>query len=275
MSTLYDGDLPLGKPSSYFSAYAPDLLRAIPRHLARDALGLNRANLPFFGEDIWNAYELSWLNPKGKPEVACAEFRFPCESPAIIESKSLKLYLNSFNQSVFDSVDQLLKTIKQDFSDCVGHPVIVNIMQVEYSVNAGYNQLTGSCLDQLDVTIDEYNPDPALLIQEKLVVKEQLYSHLLRSLCPVTGQPDWGTLIIEYTGPKINHEGLLKYIIGYREHQEFHENCVERIYRDIADCCEIEQLSVYARYVRRGGVNINPYRCSNREKCQNVRLNRQ
>jgi len=275
VSTLHDGELPLGKQSVYVSTYAPELLRAIPRQSARTALGLDDGQLPFFGEDIWNAYELSWLNNKGKPEVACAEFRFPCESLAIIESKSLKLYLNSLNQSSFDGVDQLLKTLKQDFSDCVGHPVIVNIMQVEYSISAGYKQLTGSCLDQLDVSINEYSPDPALLSQQKPRVQEQLYSHLLRSLCPVTGQPDWGTLIIEYTGPKINHEGLLKYIIGYREHQEFHENCVERIYRDIAASCDVEQLSVYARYVRRGGLDINPYRCSNREKCQNVRLNRQ
>jgi len=275
VSTLHDVDLPLGKQSAYVSTYSPELLRAIPRHSARLALGIDSAQLPFFGEDVWNAYELSWLNNKGKPEVACAEFRFPCESPAIIESKSLKLYLNSLNQSTFGSVDQLLQTLKKDFSDCVAHPVIVNIMQVDYSISAGYKPLTGSCIDHLDVTIDEYNPDPALLSQHKTQVQEQLYSHLLRSLCPVTGQPDWGTLIIEYTGRKINYEGLLKYIIGYREHQEFHENCVERIYRDITATCDIEQLSVYARYVRRGGLDINPYRCSSSEKCQNVRLNRQ
>jgi 7-cyano-7-deazaguanine reductase len=275
MSIDGSNDSPLGKETSYIEQYSRELLFPIARQPSRESLGINCDRLPFSGEDIWNAYELSWLNLKGKPEVACAEFRIPCESPAIVESKSFKLYLNSLNQSKFKNAAALKATIKNDLSSCVGMPIIVNLLHVERGLGTESQLLSGTCLDQLDVTVDQYVRDPALLIQDQQVVDEQVYSHLLRSLCPVTGQPDWGTIIIEYKGKRIKQEGLLKYIIGYRQHQEFHEQCVERIYQDISAQCELESLSVYARYVRRGGLDINPYRTSNEAKYRNIRLNRQ
>ena len=275
MSDPGSNDSPLGKETSYVEGYSRELLFPIARQPSRESLGINSDHLPFSGEDVWNAYELSWLNLKGKPEVACAEFRFPCESRALVESKSFKLYLNSLNQTKFKSAALLVKTLKDDLSACVGMPIIVNLMHVEHGLSTESQLLTGTCLDQLDVDVDEYVPDPALLIQDEQIVEEQVYSHLLRSLCPVTGQPDWGTIIIEYQGKKIKHEGLLKYIIGYRQHQEFHEQCVERIYGDISARCDPGSLSVYARYVRRGGLDINPYRTSSEAKCLNIRLNRQ
>ncbi len=274
---LVDGtnESPLGKETSYIEKYSREILCPIERQPSRESLGIDSEELPFTGEDIWNAYELSWLNQKGKPEVACAEFRIPCESRAIIESKSFKLYLNSLNHTKFASTDLLVKTLRDDLSWCVGLPVVVNLMHVEHGLSTESELLTGTCLDQLDVEIDEYSPDGNLLIQDEQIVNEQVYSHLLRSLCPVTSQPDWGTIIIEYTGKRIKQEGLLKYLIGFRQHQEFHEQCVERIYRDISASCKPERLSVYARYVRRGGLDINPYRSSDEVKCRNIRLNRQ
>lgn len=275
MSNANSDDSPLGKVASYSEEYSRELLFPIARQPSRDSLGIDSDHLPFAGEDIWNAYELSWLNLKGKPEVACAEFRIPCESPAIVESKSFKLYLNSLNQTKFQNAASLVATMKDDLSACVGMPIIVNLMHVERGLSNESQLLTGTCLDQLDVSVDKYDPDPTLLIQDEPMVDEQVYSHLLRSLCPVTGQPDWGTIIIEYRGKRIKQEGLLQYIIGYRQHQEFHEQCVERIYRDIRARCELQALSVYARYVRRGGLDINPYRTSSEAKCLNIRLNRQ
>jgi 7-cyano-7-deazaguanine reductase len=275
MSNSGSNDSPLGKETSYIEEYSRELLFPIMRQPSRESLGINSDHLPFSGEDIWNAYELSWLNLKGKPEVACAEFRFPCESRALVESKSFKLYLNSLNQTKFKNAALLVKTMKDDLSACVGMPIIVNLMPVDHGLSTERQLLTGTCLDQLDVDVERYFPDPTLLIQDEQIVDEQVYSHLLRSLCPVTGQPDWGTIIIEYQGKKIKQEGLLKYIIGYRQHQEFHEQCVERIYGDISARCELGSLSVYARYVRRGGLDINPYRTSSEAKCLNIRLNRQ
>lgn len=267
-------DLPLGKPTDYSSNYTADLLCPIERRLSRDTLGIGD-QLPFKGVDVWNAYELSWLNPNGMPQVVCAEFLFPCDSDAIVESKSFKLYLNSFNQSQFDSAEEVRELLLADLSKCAGSDIDVNFYHVEDSLLDDKALLKGECIDQLDVVIEHYHPAPQLLVVANDVVEEQLYSHLLRSLCPVTGQPDWATVIISYKGPKIDPSSVLKYIVSYREHQEFHEQCVERIYCDITKYCCPDQLSVYARYVRRGGLDINPYRSSETDKVENIRLNRQ
>lgn len=267
---------PLGRAVGYADQYNPELLFPIPRQQARDSLGISASALPFNGVDIWNAYELSWLNPGGRPEVACAEFRIPCESANIIESKSFKLYLNSLNQSRFTSVEQLGSTLSTDLSAAAGATVEVLIKRLDSDEGMAISRLQGDCLDQLDITIDDYRPDPALLgVNGDEEVQEQLYSHLLRSLCPVTGQPDWGSVEINYRGPRINREGLLKYIIGYRQHQEFHEQCVERIFSDIMARCKPVALSVSARYLRRGGLDINPCRSNTGAVAENIRLLRQ
>ncbi len=267
--------LSLGKTVEYIDQYSPELLYSIGRQEARDSLGIAVDCLPFTGVDIWNAYELSWLNAKGKPEVACAEFRFPCESEAIIESKSFKLYLNSLNQTHFNSIGQLQAILAGDLSHKVGALVDVSITDLEHQGGA-IKTLSGQSLDQQDIEINSYQPEPSLLTADPAKrVDECLYSHLLRSLCPVTGQPDWGSVVIEYRGPQISHEGLLKYLIGYRSHQAFHEQCVEQIFMDIMARCGPSRLSVYARYVRRGGLDINPYRSTEPYTAGNLRLQRQ
>lgn len=266
-------EIPLGKDVEYTDSYTPDLLFPIPRQQSRDGLGIVADQLPFTGIDIWNAYELSWLNSKGKPQVACAEFRFPCESAAIVESKSFKLYLNSFNQTAFTDHAELQAQIVKDLSTCVGAAVEVFI----HDVDAGNtcSRLQGLCLDDIDISISHYLPDPLLLKSAGQKVEETLYSHLLRSLCPVTAQPDWASVEIAYTGCSIDHAGLLQYLIGYRQHQEFHEQCVERIFNDISQRCQPEQLSVRAFYTRRGGLDINPMRSTKAVVPVNIRLNRQ
>lgn len=268
-------DLPLGKAVEYAEQYDPQLLFAIDRQLSRDSLGIAADALPFKGVDIWNAYELSWLTPGGKPQVACAEFRFSCKSASIVESKSFKLYLNSLNQTRFDNQQALQATLERDLSACVQSPVSVAIYSVDDAPAYAVNSMQGVCLDTQDIDIDNYHPDPQLLSSAGEQVHETLYSHLLRSLCPVTGQPDWGSVIIRYSGSKIDHAALLTYLVGYRRHQEFHEQCVERIYTDIFRQCEPQQLSVYARYVRRGGLDINPFRSSDEQVVDNNRLQRQ
>ena len=267
---------PLGKSVDYVDSYSPQLLCSIDRRLSRNKLGIAEGELPFVGVDIWNAYELSWLNHKGKPEVALAEFRFCCESEAIIESKSFKLYLNSLNQVRFDHSDQLRETLLKDLAEKAQGDVDLCLYSVEDDAAFAISKLQGDCLDDLDISIDSYQPDPELLsIDHSTKVDEQLYSHLLRSLCPVTGQPDWGSIVIEYRGAKVNREGLLKYLVGYRQHQEFHEQCVERIFTDFMTCCGPDHLSVYARYVRRGGLDINPFRSTRGTEIVNARLLRQ
>ena len=250
---------PLGKPTEYRSAYAPELLYPIPRQLKRDELAISAAALPFVGEDIWNAYEVSWLNPKGKPVVALATFRVPATSPNLIESKSFKLYLNSFNQSIFTDA----ATVSRDLSAAAGAPISTNIDDLSRrpQVSMGYPQ--GVLLDELDITCDTYQPNPALLATvDGKKVEETLYSHLLKSNCLVTGQPDWAMVIIRYRGQLIDHAGLLRYLVSFRNHNEFHEQCVERIYCDISRQCAPAALAVYARYTRRGGLDINPFRSS-------------
>jgi 7-cyano-7-deazaguanine reductase len=252
---------PLGKSSAYRTDYAPELLFPIARQGKRDEIGVS-GSLPFFGVDIWNAYELSWLNLRGKPQVAIAAITVPCESPNIIESKSFKLYLNSFNQTRLASADALLELLKRDLSAGFGAPVHITLTLQDGFSTLRMGELDGLLLDRLDVEVDHYRPQPALLhaARGEADVEETLVSHLLKSNCLVTGQPDWASVQIQYTGPQIDQEGLLKYLIGFREHNEFHEQCVERIFTDILRQCAPQRLSVYARYTRRGGLDINPWR---------------
>ncbi|HWU98982.1 MAG TPA: NADPH-dependent 7-cyano-7-deazaguanine reductase QueF [Oxalicibacterium sp.] len=252
---------PLGKPSVYSAQYDPSLLFSIPRQYKRDELGLN-GTLPFFGMDIWNAYELSWLNMRGKPQVAIARFMVPADSPCIIESKSLKLYLNSFNQTKLGGTEALLELLQIDLSTGFGAPVQITLTAPDTFATVNMSELNGLSLDRLDIEVEEYLPDANLLTanHDEAPIEEQLVSHLLKSNCLVTGQPDWASVQIHYVGAPIDHEGLLRYIIGFREHHEFHEQCVERIFIDILRQCKPQKLAVYARYTRRGGLDINPWR---------------
>lgn len=252
---------PLGKTAAYQTSYAPDLLFPIPRQQKRDELQLS-GRLPFFGVDIWNAYELSWLNMRGKPQVAIATITAPADSPNIIESKSFKLYLNSFNQTRLANTDALLALLREDLSAGFGAPVHITLTLPDQFERVRMGELEGTLIDRLDIDIDQYSPSPHLLnsAKDEAPVEETLVSHLLKSNCLVTGQPDWASVSISYVGPQINEEGLLRYLIGFREHNEFHEQCVERIFVDIMRQCAPTKLAVYARYTRRGGLDINPWR---------------
>lgn len=251
---------PLGKKVEYKQEYDPGLLFPIPRQSKRDEIGIGK-DLPFYGADIWNAYELSWLNPKGKPVVAFAEITVPCTSEAIFESKSLKLYFNSLNQTSFENKHIVARTIQHDLSRAVNAPVEIKIWEVDEFSEIKLGKLNSYCLDQLDIECKTYLTEPNFLttISNNHVV-ESIHSNLLRSNCLVTGQPDWGTIEIHYRGKQIDHAGLLRYIVSFRHHIEFHEQCVERIFIDIMSRCKPESLSVVARYTRRGGIDINPYR---------------
>jgi len=254
----------LGRATEYRSDYAPELLFPIPRQQKRDELGIAPGALPFAGEDVWNAYEISWLNLRGKPQVAIGVFRIPATSPCLIESKSLKLYLNSFNQTGFADVAAVRECVRRDLSAAAGGVVEVEIHSLDEQPVRHYTYPQGLCVDGLDVEINCYQPKPALLrtVLGREVEDELLYSHLLKSNCLVTGQPDWGTVMIRYSGPAIDQESLLRYVVSFREHNEFHEQCVERIYTDIMAQCAPRKLAVWARYTRRGGLDINPFRAS-------------
>lgn len=266
---------PLGKKSAYIDQYTADLLFPIARQSKRDEIHVPE-KLPFYGYDLWNAYEISWLNTCGKPMVAIAQFIVPAESSHLIESKSLKLYFNSFNQTQFDNAKTVEKCIMRDLSNAAKAPVSVQLQSID--ANTKFAHFDGICLDDLDVTIQTYQPHPDFLVtaKPKTVVTETLYSHLLKSNCLVTHQPDWGSIRIQYTGAKIDHSGLLKYLVSLRNHNEFHEQCVERIFMAILTRCEPTQLAVYARYSRRGGLDINPFRTTNPHfQIENPRLIRQ
>ncbi|MGE5469888.1 MAG: NADPH-dependent 7-cyano-7-deazaguanine reductase QueF [Bacteroidota bacterium] len=252
---------PLGKATAYRSDYAPELLYPIPRQLKRDELGIAGDALPFIGEDLWNAYELSWLNPKGKPVVAVGTFRVPADSPQLIESKSFKLYLNSFNQTRFADPDEVAAILGRDLSAAAGGNVRVRLEPLSGQPSAGIAYPPGDCLDDLDIACDRYSPAPELLAcEDGPSVEETLYSHLLKSNCLVTGQPDWAMVVIRYRGRPLARAGLLRYIVSFRQHNEFHEQCVERIFTDLLRHCRPESLAVHARYTRRGGLDINPFR---------------
>lgn len=255
-------DSPLGQQTQYISTYAPELLFPIPRQQARQSLSLDSASLPFYGVDIWTGYELSWLDERGKPVVAVAEFDIPFDSPSIVESKSFKLYLNSLNQTRFANIEQVKNTLMNDLSLAIGAAVGVKMesLPARYLLTA-VTELDGLCIDDLPVEVEHYHPAPELLTADAgQVVDEKLVSHLLKSNCPVTGQPDWASVQVSYSGPKIDRDALLRYIISFREHQDFHEHCVERMFVDILTRCQPRALSVYARYTRRGGLDINPFR---------------
>jgi 7-cyano-7-deazaguanine reductase len=257
----------LGKATAYIDQYDASLLFPISRQTKRDELGIT-GTLPFMGADLWTAYELSWLNPRGKPQVAIAHITVPCETPCIVESKSFKLYLNSFNNTVFDSADTVRERMAHDIGAAawgkVGSKVGVKLIGAEQFNTQSLRELDGLSLDRLDIDCTHYMPAPQLLTAafEEQPVTEQLTSQLLKSNCLVTSQPDWGSVQISYSGPQIEQGGLLQYIVSFRNHNEFHEQCVERIYSDIMARCKPSQLAVYARYTRRGGLDINPWRTS-------------
>lgn len=254
---------PLGKASSYIDQYDASLLFPIPRADKRAELGVIDTP-PFFGADMWTLYELSWLNLRGKPQVALAHVTVPCESPYIVESKSFKLYLNSFNNSRFADAREVRERIRADVSAATGVGIGIKTIGPELFDREPAREMDGLNLDRLDVECLHFTPAPELLFAEfdEPPVTERLTSNLLKSNCLVTGQPDWGSVQIAYTGPAINQEGLLQYLVSFRNHNEFHEQCVERIFMDVWTRCKPIKLSVYARYTRRGGLDINPYRCS-------------
>lgn len=259
----------LGQSVSYSATYAPELLFPVHREAQRVALGLRGDTLPFVGEDCWNAYELSWLNQAGKPVVALGNFRFPAHSPCLIESKSMKLYLNGLNQTRFVDAAEVANTIARDFSKVAGERVKVSVTPLDALTERTQGPCSGVCLDSLELECSVYKPNPDFLAcrASSEATEETLFSRLLKSNCPVTGQPDWATIIIRYQGQALDHEGVLKYIVSYREHSEFHEHCVERIYCDLMSRCHPEKLFVQALYTRRGGLDINPWRASDADFC--------
>ena len=259
----------LGKASAYADQYDAGLLFPIPRADKRAEIGVG-AQAPFFGADLWTACELSWLTPRGKPQVAIAQVTVPCETPHIVESKSFKLYLGSFSNTRFASADEVRDRLRADISEAVwrGAPsassVGVRLVLPEAFAREAIVELEGVNLDRLDIDCERYAPAPELLTAafDEQPVEETLVSHLLKSNCPVTGQPDWGSVQIRYSGPQIDQGQLLRYIVSFRNHTEFHEQCVERLFMDIRARCKPVRLSVYARYTRRGGLDINPFRTS-------------
>ena len=259
-----NSNIPLGKEVSYLSTYKPNLLFPVPRKLNRQTLGI-QDKLPFTGFDIWNAYEMSWLETGGKPRVAIAEIIFAADSVNIIESKSLKLYLNSFNQTHFSSPGEVTQLIREDLEKVAQGQVSIALTLPGAFQHYTFSEPEGVCIDSPKIQTDCYNYNTASLVCDKGRIQECVYSNLLRSNCPVTGQPDWGTVIVNYTGRKISHSGLLRYIISFREHTGFHENCVEQIFADLMEYCAPEALSVYARFTRRGGIDINPFRSTKGE----------
>ena len=270
-------DLSLGKQVDYEFEYNPDLLQGVPRSLSRDTLNLAGSGLPFDGIDTWTGYELSWLNLKGKPNVAILECHVPITSKNLIESKSFKLYLNSFNQTKFASAEDVQQVLQADLSACAGEPVEVKLILPEQFSSLQFQEFNGTLLDSLDVEIDQYSPNTQYLTVAKSEagVQETLVSHLLKSNCLITSQPDWASIQIRYEGKAIEHEGLLKYLISFRQHNEFHEQCVERIYNDIMQHCQPDKLTVCARYTRRGGLDINPFRSNYEAPYANHRQARQ
>ncbi|MBW8191853.1 NADPH-dependent 7-cyano-7-deazaguanine reductase QueF [Neiella marina] len=282
MSKLYQDapeleGLGLGQHTSYPEQYDASQLQAVPRSLNRDSISIRDHELPFHGCDDWTGYEVSWLNLKGKPMVAIGLFKLPCTSPNLIESKSFKLYLNSFNQSRFDSIDAVQAQMSIDLSGCAGGDVKVSLLTPEQFQQFPLTEFSGACIDELDIEIENFDFNNKLLeaAADGPVVSETLVSHLLKSNCLITNQPDWGSVQIRYEGRQINHEALLRYLISFRQHNEFHEQCVERIFTDIMQFCKPEKLSVLARYTRRGGLDINPFRSNFEAEPAPFRLARQ
>ena len=270
---------PLGEASQYAEGYSPERLFAMPRLEGRQAVGL--MVLPdWHGQDIWTGYEFSWLNQKGKPKVAVLRLTVPALSSHIVESKSMKLYLNGFAQTRFDSISAVKERLTEDLGSAFGGAVGVELLALADS-SLGVSELQGECLDELDVEITEYERNPDLLAltardgTDDGPVTQVLTTHLFRSLCPVTAQPDWASVLVSYTGAPIDRAGLLKYLVSYRQHQAFHETTIERIYADIRERCQPEKLSVSGRFLRRGGLDISPTRSSESQPMDMSRLSRQ
>lgn len=255
-------NLTLGKPTAYHDRYDNCLLQAVPRSLNREPLGLFPDSLPFTGSDIWTLYELSWLNSKGLPQVAVGEVVLDAQSRNLIESKSFKLYLNSFNQTRFADWGEVRQTLERDLSACAEGEARVALFRLNEIEGQPIGHFEGCCIDEQDITIEDYrfNADYLADAAGSEIVEETLVSHLLKSNCLITNQPDWGSVMIRYKGPRIAREALLRYLVSFRQHNEFHEQCVERIFNDVMRFCHPEALTVYARYTRRGGLDINPYR---------------
>ena len=269
--------LKLGQKTEYASQYDRTLLQPVPRALNRDGLGITQ-NQPFtIGADIWTAYEISWLNEKGLPQVAIADIYLDYQSQNLIESKSFKLYLNSFNQSKFADFNAVQQTMQRDLIECAQGDVKVRLNPVAVYDAQKIDHLQGDCIDEQDIEITsyEFNADWLKDCVSDEIVEEKLVSHLLKSNCLITNQPDWGTLHIHYVGKKINQEKLLRYVVSFRQHNEFHEQCVERIFCDLMHYAKPEKLTVYARYTRRGGLDINPFRSNFENLPENLRLARQ
>ncbi|QKJ88469.1 NADPH-dependent 7-cyano-7-deazaguanine reductase [Paramixta manurensis] len=256
--------LSLGKPTAYHDHYDASLLQAVPRSMNREPLGLYPDNLPFHGADIWTLYELSWLNAKGVPQVAVGEVILQANSINLIESKSFKLYLNSFNQTKFADWGQVRQTLERDLSACAQGEVSVALFRLQEVEGQPIGHFDGYCIDEQDIEIERYqfNADYLANATHTDRVEETLVSHLLKSNCLITHQPDWGSVQIRYRGPRISREALLRYLVSFRHHNEFHEQCVERIFNDLMHYCQPEYLAVYARYTRRGGLDINPWRAN-------------
>lgn len=268
-------DSPLGKKSDYAATYTPSLLCPIPRWDSREAFEWETAEMPFRGIDYWNCYELTWLDQKGKPLVARAQIEIQANSRNLIESKSLKLYLMSFAQSQFRNRQEVQGIIENDLSTCAGGPVLVTLYDVRGSEN-DFGELPGELLDHLDVDCSAYEVDPGLLkLDPSGPMRGAFHSHLLRSNCPVTGQPDFASVLVRWTGASILPESLLRYIVSYRNHKGFHEQIVEQIFIDILRTCSPQGLTVYARFTRRGGIDINPFRSNFEDPLPNLRLRRQ
>lgn len=270
-------NLTLGKPTAYHDQYDAMLLQPVPRSMNREPLGLYPDTLPFHGADIWTLYELSWLNEKGLPQVAVGEISLDAFSENLIESKSFKLYLNSFNQTQFSDWEKVRQTLQRDLAACAQGDVSVTLFSLDEVEGQPIARFNGECIDKQDITIDSYqfNADYLQDAAGGCHVEETLVSHLLKSNCLITNQPDWGSVQITYSGQQINREALLRYLVSFRHHNEFHEQCVERIFNDIMRFCQPQRLSVYARYTRRGGLDINPWRSNTEFVPSHGRLVRQ
>ncbi|MCW7762484.1 NADPH-dependent 7-cyano-7-deazaguanine reductase QueF [Photorhabdus luminescens] len=257
--------LTLGKTTLYRDQYDASLLQAVPRNMNREPMEIFPDNLPFHGADIWTLYELSWLNSRGLPQVAIGHVSLNATSKNLIESKSFKLYLNSFNQTHFESWQVVEETLQRDLAACAEGKVEVTLHHLDHFNNQPISAFTGECIDEQNIEVTEYDFNRHYLqgAAQGPLVEEVLVSHLLKSNCLITHQPDWGSVQIHYQGSKINREALLRYLISFRHHNEFHEQCVERIFNDLQQLCAPEKLSVYARYTRRGGLDINPWRTNN------------
>ncbi len=265
----------LGQDSVYATTYTPSLLHSMPRATTRETAGLN-PQLDLRGEDLWTGYEFSWLDAHGKPHISGLRLRVSCQSQTIVESKSFKLYLNSFALTKFETQAEVLKTLDQDLTLAFRSPVLLELLALSQLAET-VTQMPGTCLDELDIATHVYTRSADLLTSDELDanVHESLFTHLFRSLCPVTGQPDFASVAIEYRGVPINRKSLLKYLVSYRNHQAFHETTIEQIFVDICQRCQVKELSVYGRFQRRGGLDINPFRSNIEDAAPVYRLARQ